>query len=517
MQLWKRTLPYIVFTILLFIYAKHYYGRLVPSDAVSYLSIAQKYTAGNLSTAINAYWSPMVSWLIALQIKLGIPAIPAFHIIKLLSGLFLIFLAEKIIRIYYWPQWAQLACSTIIAVWAAYFTLHWLSPDALMATGLLLNLYLVLNGKWLQHPRVTGLLGAAMYFTKAFGFYFFAAHLLLYISWKLMSDRKHFFYIAKKWLIISAVFLLVSITWMVVLHQRYDKWLISSAGSYNHGLMQYGNGSVQPVLHSGLLPLPDSLAFNPWEEITLVHHYTDWKPWQSSHHFFLQLRVIRNNGWYTLQHLYGMNRLSWPAIVAGWLTIIFFAYQKLVRKSNTHDDLRKTVHTAVFVMLYCFGYAAAGVDERYLYIADIGLLFILIDLLILISKQFKLPVAVFYIIVSLLALQCIAEVIGKLNFFKNELVTQMQEVKDLQKIILPGSIVAVHATNSINAMDYWGKWHNQGGLEAYQYNGLALRALQQYQVKWVLVPDSVKQRYTWLASQSDSIFTIRNWKIYKLK
>jgi hypothetical protein len=514
--LYKRPLPYVIFVTLLIVYANYYYDRLFPSDAVSYISIAEKYAAGNFGTAVNAYWSPMISWLMALQIKLGVPAIQAFHIIKIISGLLLIFFAEKIIHQYNWPNWAQVACSIIVSAWAAYFTLHFLSPDALMTAGLLLYLHLVLSGKWLQQPLITGLLGAALYFTKAFGFYFFAAHLLLYIFWKLLSDKKQFLYIIQNWLIAFSVFIAASGVWMIALHHRYGKWMISSAGSYNHGLMQYGDGSVQPVLRSGLLPLPDSSAYHPWEEITLVHTYTDWWPWQSQDYFLLQLKVIRNNGWYMLQHMYGANRLAWPALLAGLLVIIFFAYKKIVKQSNV-SVLRKIAHTSVFVLLYCFGYAVAGVDERYLFIVNIGLLFILFETLGLFSKKYKLPDIVLYITASLLVVQCLFEVIGKLNFFKNELQSQMEEVENLKQIVPPQSIVATHQTNTINALDYLGQWHNHGGLQAYQNKDSALLALRKYGVAWVLIPDSVKQQYTWLANYSDSIAEVKNWRVYKLR
>ncbi len=514
--LWKRVFPYIIFTVLLLIYAPDYYGRLFPSDAVSYLSIAEKYAAGNIGTAVNTYWSPMVSWLIALQIKLGVPAISAFHIIKFFSGLLLIFFAGKIIRLYQWPVWAHLAGNMIIAAWAAYFTLHYLSPDVLMAAGLLIYLYLVLSGKWLQRPWLTGLLGATLYFTKAFGFYFFATHLLLYICWKLMADKKHLLHIIRKWLMVAAVFLLVSMAWMAALHHRYGQWIISSAGNYNHSLMQYGNGSVQPVLHSGLLPLPDSLAYNSWEEITLVHHYADWKPWQSKPYFLLQLKVIRNNSWYILQHLYGANRFSWLAIAAAFLITVFYVYKKIFHK-NYLINIRKTAHVSVFVMLYCFGYAVAGVDERYLYIADMGLLLILIDLLVMASKKIKVPVIVCYVVAGLLVLSCMIAVTSKLNFFKTESFSQIAEVKSLKQIVPPQSRIATHQTNAINAMDYMGQWHNHGGLQAYQNKDSALHALHQYGINWVLIPDSVGQRYTWLTAKSHRIFSVKNWKVYQLK
>src|SRR5579862_9406987 len=38
---------------------------VIYSDGLSYLDIADSYAAGHWSEALNAYWSPLYSWLIA--------------------------------------------------------------------------------------------------------------------------------------------------------------------------------------------------------------------------------------------------------------------------------------------------------------------------------------------------------------------------------------------------------------------------------------------------------------------
>jgi hypothetical protein len=37
----------------------------VGPDASAYLTIARKYNAGDFHNAVNGYWSPLLSWLIA--------------------------------------------------------------------------------------------------------------------------------------------------------------------------------------------------------------------------------------------------------------------------------------------------------------------------------------------------------------------------------------------------------------------------------------------------------------------
>ncbi|KTR02959.1 hypothetical protein, partial [Curtobacterium luteum] len=51
-------------------------------DGVSYMSIARQYAAGDWSDAVNAYWSPLVSWLMAPVIGLGLGATTAFMVVN---------------------------------------------------------------------------------------------------------------------------------------------------------------------------------------------------------------------------------------------------------------------------------------------------------------------------------------------------------------------------------------------------------------------------------------------------
>ncbi|UZN01915.1 ArnT family glycosyltransferase [Cellulomonas sp. S1-8] len=46
-------------------------------DGISYISIARQYAAGHLHDAVNAYWSPLVSWLAAPLVRAGVGDITA--------------------------------------------------------------------------------------------------------------------------------------------------------------------------------------------------------------------------------------------------------------------------------------------------------------------------------------------------------------------------------------------------------------------------------------------------------
>ena len=63
------------------------YAHLISPDAISYVSIAQRYLAGNGREAVNTNWSPLFSWLLAPLLALHVPGLPAARVVCFFSGL----------------------------------------------------------------------------------------------------------------------------------------------------------------------------------------------------------------------------------------------------------------------------------------------------------------------------------------------------------------------------------------------------------------------------------------------
>ena len=149
------------------IWADHHY--LVNADAMSYIDIAESYLRGDWSKAVNSYWSPLYSWLIALALAIAKPS-PywKFAIVHLVNfGMYLFalgcfcFLMREMIRrqqsqrdglsaksLATLPDWALLALGYSLFIWSSLFliTLPLESPDMLvaafvyLATGTLLRI-----------------------------------------------------------------------------------------------------------------------------------------------------------------------------------------------------------------------------------------------------------------------------------------------------------------------------------------------------------------------------------------
>jgi hypothetical protein len=149
------------------VWADHHY--LMNADVLSYLDIAEAYLRKDWQTAINSYWSPLYSWLIALGLAIGRPyTYWKFALVHLVNyGMYLFalgcfcFLIREMVRrqqsqraellaagLVTLPDWALVAIGYALFIWSSLFlvTLQLESPDILvaafvyLATGILLRI-----------------------------------------------------------------------------------------------------------------------------------------------------------------------------------------------------------------------------------------------------------------------------------------------------------------------------------------------------------------------------------------
>jgi hypothetical protein len=83
--------------------AQTWYTRhRILTDGLSYLEIAQQYAGGDWHAALNAYWSPLYSWVLAVYLWALRPAayweVSALHVVNFLAFLGTCFVFEKFLR-----------------------------------------------------------------------------------------------------------------------------------------------------------------------------------------------------------------------------------------------------------------------------------------------------------------------------------------------------------------------------------------------------------------------------------
>ena len=67
-------------------------------DAVAYIRIAEYFRAGNLRLAVSGYWSPLLSWLIALLLQLDMAPLFAARLAMALSAIVYVVGCDAVLR-----------------------------------------------------------------------------------------------------------------------------------------------------------------------------------------------------------------------------------------------------------------------------------------------------------------------------------------------------------------------------------------------------------------------------------
>ena len=241
--------------------------RVAP-DAVSYLTIARKYRAWEFIDAVNGYWSPLLSWLVAPLLCLGAPTEVTAKCLQVVigaGGLAVVWWLGKRLEL---PGpvrvWTTLALVPAVAMYALTDT----TPDLLVAVLLAGYIGVVIGTSYpssIWQGAACGLLGALAYLAKAYAFPFFLAHYLAlscYMFVRRRSTREELHRLAVATVAGLLVFAVVAGGWATLLSRKYSRIMIGTTGAYQYSLAGQGH----PTEVGGLYPPPNGTAISAWED-----------------------------------------------------------------------------------------------------------------------------------------------------------------------------------------------------------------------------------------------------------
>lgn len=339
----------------------------INADGISYISIARRYLAGDWYGALNAYWGPLLSWLLVPFLALGLDALLAGKLLSIAIGLVTIpglyvlaarcHLSERLRLV--------VTASLLPALWL--FTFQKLTPDFLMVCVLVWYLAVLFGPGYLNGIRTAvwvGVLGVLAYFSKGYGFYFFIAHLslvtvLLWLGAGAAAGRR--LAVLRAYGVALVVFVLLSSGWIAALAVKYGHFTVSSSGRNNSALLTLGNADPLSLSCRSFRAPSDATAISMWDDPTV-------RVIVSSGTSFPASVVIRHGGHAILQNLKLMAGLIQQysplavVIIAG--SIVY-----CVRRRRACLQLGGVALLLATLMLYLGGYLLLFVEFRYLFVS----------------------------------------------------------------------------------------------------------------------------------------------------
>ncbi len=340
-------------------------------DTFQYLALSHRYADGSFLNIVNAYWSPLIIWLLVVPIKIIGNGIIAFKVIQLVIGAFTLYGWHWLLGTAKIKGHGLLLLSAIPFILA--HGLLMLTADLLFLCIALFVLGSAINGTALSSPRraaLFGILGGLWYFSKAFALPLFLAFLVLLVlvyRWRNNSPL-----ILRNAMITLGACLLLIAPWVLAMSMKYGYFTISEAARFNQTVEvapRPGEIKKMPLLTDGPHHPPPG-AISPWESPGDVVQLTPLRPWTDPARYaeVVQLNLL------TIYYHDVRRQL-------GALFLILLSVALIVRKPHTVLSDQGVLLSLLMLVILNLGYAAILVHDRYIWLNTFIMLFLSAKLL----------------------------------------------------------------------------------------------------------------------------------------
>lgn len=333
-------------------------------DGIAYLTIAKDYYHGHWGDAINAYWSPLISWIIALFC--WIPADPLFIFkwYNLVVGAMGLVAAVRLMERLQVKALTQQFMTGILAVFSLRFVFIVTTPDLTVTVLLLWFLPYWLAGNMLRKPVYTAVWLAVLYFAKAYNFFFLLALLLVDILQFSINREMPARKIVQQVMILLGLFFLFASPWLLALKDKYGYFMMAGTAKFNHGAAHFDNYAF---MLQTVAP-PNRHAIFAWEDPVLLSGFRDYGIFDSRENFLLQLRIL----WKNMREFLPGSITIYRIVFFGGLCMLATWIHKAVHtpgNSTPNKWFFKNVPFKIlyFSNVYICGYLLFFVEDRYIW------------------------------------------------------------------------------------------------------------------------------------------------------
>ncbi len=450
-------------------------------DGISYLRISRYYAAGNFRTAVNGYWSPLISWLLSILYKTGLKNLMAFRLLNICIACFVLKEVDVFIRKFCSdiPRSFQLFMLVSCASELLIFHFNTITPDLLVLYLLFFLLNIFLSDEIFQRPYQIGFIGALLYFAKAYSFYFFIVFIIFCAIQKIYGKqfgRQHLWQLFR----LVATFTFLCSCWILIMHWKYDKWMISSASEYTFAILDKNGVMHHPFDEQHVLnPLPYAGAYFSWEDIPSVY-----KQFPSDQIFHKSIFTYIGFGFLNIKKIglmlfdkysFLFIALIFAAILCVWRRknlVIFFQWKPLYR-------------VVIFVGLYVSGYLLLVFEPRYIWILLLISTILLFRLVYILSQDLKENNRnlIGASVIIPFALTTILYLITRINVDKDDYLL----AKKIKEIIPAESNIATYQSKDLWNHLFMSDLHNYGGIASYENGELLLNDLNKYKIGYIIL------------------------------
>jgi hypothetical protein len=251
--------------LLLLPFTHHY----VNPDGPAYAEVAARWADGAWGAAVNGYWGPLLSWLAAPLVAIGVPGILALRLVLLGGALAVLPVLRRLAHRAGATDGATEVVRLALAPFLVYTALFGLYPDVLMVAAVLWSLEFAVRSSGLRDlrwPASAGALAGVAYLARAYAVPVMLVTLPLVALLHRWGTPRPPAPIVRRWLLVAlGTFLLVVGVWSVVLTASYGTPTTSTSAGFNAQLVAPGSAG-NPYNVRGLYEPPDGEVVSAWIE-----------------------------------------------------------------------------------------------------------------------------------------------------------------------------------------------------------------------------------------------------------
>ena len=335
-----------------------YYQYQINADGIVYINIAKTYFNGYFFNAIDAYRSPLISWLLIPFFIFGTtPAyiLYATKILSLIIGFFTIIGIKQLSNKFEMDERIRTVILFSLIPIILYFAYNVFTPDLLLVCIFIFYFNIIFNPQYsdkLINGLLCGLLGSLAYLTKSYAFPFFIAHFILFNLFHYFKDTSNRRKTLKNLLLGFTIFFIISGIWIGLISYKEGEITYSTAGEVNHNIVSpYSNHSSKGWITHYL-----------GEEDTQVN---SWSPFESWSYFKYQLKLICTNLVQTINTFESFSYFSFIIL----LTYLLFCIKPIKEILNDNRS-----YPFITTVIFSAGYLLILIEQRYLWIVYILLI-----------------------------------------------------------------------------------------------------------------------------------------------
>ncbi len=329
------------------------------ADGISYVSIAEKYLAGNFEDAINGYWGPLFSWLLIVPIYLGVFPVVATKLVSILLCIILFFIINRSVKYYDIDEGLLEKLYFLFIPVFLYFTYWVVTPDLLIAVCILIYLNILFKGEYqvkILYGVLAGITGSLIYFSKSYGFPFFLIHFTVFSFLFLFTKPKqNRIKVIRNYVVGLICFAMLSGIWIYIISNKYDEITYGTTGRYNVSLFGPETQGKQLGLAVGFNPPPNETAVSSWEDASYLE-VKEWSPLNSVNDFiYLVKSTLKNSAEFLL----------FVTAFSPLFLILLILNLKRIKIGKI------SFYSLLTIVLYSFGYILLNLETRYIWLVYI--------------------------------------------------------------------------------------------------------------------------------------------------